>query len=58
MIKNLFVSVLVAILLSGCVVKALTVGHEQSFCEENGCENADAGKCASPYQILKERFGQ
>ena len=57
-LKIFALSALCLFCLTGCITKALTIGHEKSYCEEMGCENPNAGKCASPYSIIKERFGE
>lgn len=43
-----------AILVSGCT-QMIAIGHEHSFCEENGYDYSDAGVCGDPLMIYKNR---
>ena len=38
----------------GCS-SALSLGHEQGYCEENGFDYTDAGVCGTPMKIYKYR---
>lgn len=56
MIKFIKKSVLlltIPILFNGCFVsKFFSVGSEESYCKEFGCDFSDVGVCASPVDIL------
>jgi hypothetical protein len=40
--------------LTGCS-KMMGIGHEKSYCEENGIDYTDAGVCGDPMTIYKNR---
>lgn len=40
--------------LTGCS-KYFTIGENKGYCEEMGCDYADAGICGDPYELYKER---
>ncbi len=52
-IKMAFVLMLISSLCSGCV---FNLGESQGYCEENGCNYADAGVCGDTFDIYKKRY--
>lgn len=55
MIKSILLAILAVMLFSGCVADYFTFGKNQSYCEENGCDYADAGVCKSPFDIIQNK---
>jgi hypothetical protein len=51
--KTLLISSIIVLMFSGC--SFFTIGAEQGYCEEQGCDYSDAGVCGSPYNILKNK---
>ena len=51
--KILIIAVVLAIF-AGCS-QVIALGHEQGYCEENGYDYADAGVCAGPMYVYKNR---
>lgn len=48
--------VLLAIILNGCgVADYFTLGKNQSYCEEVGCDYRDAGVCDDPFNIIQNK---
>jgi len=41
-------------IMSGCS-KYFSIGEEQTYCEEYGCDYTDVGLCANPLEILKHK---
>lgn len=52
--KIIVIPLLCAMLLNGCA-SMLTVGENQTYCVENGADHTDAGICADPMEIYKNR---
>ncbi len=56
--KNIYKLMLIlsiALLFNGCVSRFFSVGEEQSYCNENGCNYKDSGVCASPLEVLENK---
>ena len=54
--KTIFKGVLMAIVMAsfgGC--SAISIGENETYCEEHGCDYSDAGFCGSPIKIYKHR---
>lgn len=56
---NKIFSILIALatcfFLTGCLSKALSLGENKTYCEENGCDYTDAGVCKDPYFVLQNK---
>jgi PBP1b-binding outer membrane lipoprotein LpoB len=48
-------AIIVTLFLNGCVAEYFTLGKNQSYCEEQGCDYADAGVCDSPFNIIQNK---
>jgi len=54
--KIIVMSILaLSIMLSGCVSRFFSVGEEESYCQEMGCNYKDVGVCANPMEILENK---
>ena len=45
--------VLISSIFSGCF---FNLGESQGYCEEHGCNYADAGVCGDTFEIYKRRY--
>lgn len=56
--KLFIVGIISIFFITGCTSKTaeyFTLGKGQTYCEENGCDYADAGVCDSPFNIIKNK---
>lgn len=45
----------IPLLFSGCVSRLFSVGDEQTYCKEHGCDYTDVGVCAKPREVLENK---
>lgn len=50
--KKIILGMVCSFMLNGCL---LTVGYDQTYCEENGADYSDAGVCGDPMEIYENR---
>ena len=53
-INKILLTLFILINFSGCAF--FNIGAEQGYCEENGCDYADAGVCGDVFQTFKTRY--
>lgn len=54
-IKIMALAILVALSLNGCISRFFSVGEENTYCDEHGCNYTDVGVCGSPFDILENK---
>lgn len=58
MAKTFYISLTVLLLLTGCTQKVgeyFSLGSNETYCEENGCDYSDAGVCDTPFNIIQNK---
>lgn len=51
---NIIFVMFIVLNFTGCAF--FNIGEEQGYCEENGCDYADAGVCGDVFQTYKTRY--
>ena len=52
--RNSYLFIVVLIFLSGCS-SLFSIGEENTYCREHGCNYADVGICANPVDVLNNK---
>lgn len=55
MLKTTIYIFIISIMFNGCVADYFTLGKNKSYCEEHGCDYADAGVCEDPFEIIQNK---